>query len=59
MKKITIFNVKPYNIFIDLDGKQDTNDIIVLGKGGKETVFLSEDRIKELKRELAGQVIFR
>jgi len=57
--KVTIYNIKPYNVFIDLDGKQDTDDIIVLGKGGKADVKLTKERISELRKELAGQVLIK
>jgi 2-phospho-L-lactate guanylyltransferase (CobY/MobA/RfbA family) len=58
-KKVTLYNVKPFNVFVDLDGNEDTDDIIILGKGGKQTVELSNDRIEQLRKELAGQVVIK
>jgi len=59
MRKVTLLNIKQYNVFIDLDGNENTDDVIILGKGGKQTVNLTEKRIKQLKEELAGQVIIK
>jgi len=58
-KKVTLYNVKPFNVFIDLDGNENTDDTIVLGKGGKETVELTNVRIEQLRKELAGQVVIK
>jgi len=54
LKKVTIFNLKPYNIFIDVDGNKKTDDTIVLGKGGTETISIPKDRVETLKKELDG-----
>ena len=58
-KKVTLYNVKPFNVFVDLDGNEITDDIIILGKGGKQTVELSNVRIEQLRKELAGQVVIK
>jgi len=58
-RKVTIFNRTPHNIYIDIDGKANTDDIIVLGKTGRVTLELPVKRIEELKRELQGQVIIK
>jgi 3'-phosphoadenosine 5'-phosphosulfate sulfotransferase len=58
-RKVTIFNIRPHNVIIDLDGNEETDDIIVLGKGAKEIVELTNERIEQLKRELAGQVVIK
>jgi len=59
MEKYMIINNTPHNLFIDLDGNEKTDDIIVLGPRAKEIVELSDKRVAELREEFGANLVIR
>lgn len=61
MKKIKIMmiNNSNHNIYIDLDGKAETDDIIVLGAKAKINMKLDEKRVSELQNQFGADLMIR
>jgi len=59
MKKYLVINNTPHNLYIDLDGNENTDDIIVLGARAKDYLELSEKRVAELRREFGANLVIR
>lgn len=57
--QVKIINTSNSILYIDLDGKANTSDTIIVGAKGNVVVGLSEERHKALSTELKGKATLR
>ena len=58
-EKYLVINNTNHNIYLDLDGNENTDDIVVLGAKCKTHLELSEKRVSEIKQEFGADLILR
>ena len=58
-EKYLVINNTSHNIYLDIDGKENTDDIVVLGAKCKTNIELPEKRVSEIKQEFGANLILK
>lgn len=57
MANYMVVNKGKTNVYLDIDGKKDTDDIVIIGPKGNTKVKLTNERVEQIKTEHPSLVI--